>query len=44
MRKFGDKDQVPLDLELEKIVRRIRKGNKERIEFEQKSMENVEGF
>ena len=44
MRKFGDKDQVTLDLELERIVRQIRKDKKERIEFEQKSMTNVEGF
>ena len=44
MRNFGDKDLVPLDLELERIVRRIRKGNKEQTEFEHKSMENVEDF
>ena len=44
MQKFGDKDLVPLDSELERTVRRIRKDKKEQIEFEQKSMANDEGF
>ena len=44
MRKFGDKDLVPLDSELEMTLRRIRKGKKERIEFEQQLVETVEGF
>ena len=44
MQKFGDKDLVTLDLELERIVRQIRNDKKERIEFEQKSTMNVEGF
>ena len=44
MRKFGDNDLVPLDPELERTVRRIRKVKKERFEFEHKSMENVEGL
>ena len=44
MQKFGDKDLVPLDSKLERIVRQIRKGKKEQTEFENKSMENMEGF
>ena len=44
MRKFDNKDLVHLDPELEITVRRIRKGKKERTEFEHKSMENVESY
>ena len=44
MQKFGDKDLVSLDSKLERIVRQIRKGKKEKTEFEHKSMENMEGF
>ena len=44
MRKFSEKNLVPLDLELERTLRRIRKGKEEQVEDEQKSMENVEGF
>ena len=45
MRKFGNKDLVPLDPKLERTVRRIRKEKKkEQTEFEHKSMANVEGF
>ena len=44
MRKFGDKNLVLLDLELEMTLRGIRKGKEEQIEVEQKKMENVEGF
>ena len=44
MRKFGDTDLVPLDLESEQTVRQIKKGKKEQTEVEQKSMVNVKGF
>ena len=42
MRKFGDKDLVPLNPKLERTLIRIRKGKKEQSEFEQQSMGNVE--
>ena len=42
MQKFGDKDLAPLDLDLERTLRQIRKGKKERTEFEHKSMKNFE--
>ena len=44
MRKFGDKNLVPLDLELEKALRRIRKYKRELTEVKKKSMENSKGF
>ena len=44
MRKFGDKNLVPLDSELERTLRRLCKGKKECIGIEQQSMENVQGF
>ena len=44
MRKFGAKNLVPLDLELERTLRQIRKGKEEQAEIEHKSMEIVEGF
>ena len=43
MQKCRDNDLAPLDPKLERTLRRIRKGKKERPEFEQKSMENIEG-
>ena len=43
MQKFGDKDLVPLDPELERTLRQIRKDKMEEMEFEHKSMANVEG-
>ena len=39
--KFGDTNLVSLDLELERTLRRLRKGKKEHIEIEKQSMENV---
>ena len=43
MRKCRNKDLAPLDSELERTLIQIRKVKKERTEFEQKSIENVEG-
>ena len=44
MRNFSVENLVPLDLELEKTLRKISKGKKEAIEFGDKSMDNLEGF
>ena len=44
MQKFIVENLVPLDLELEKKLRKIIKEKKEAIEFEGNSMENLEGF
>ena len=37
-------DLIPLDREIEKTLKRIRKGKKEAIEMEQQPLEHMEGF
>ena len=44
MRKFGDKNLVPLDLELEKALRRIRKYKRELAEVKKKINGEFKGF
>ena len=44
MQKFGGENLVPLNLELERTLRKIRKDKKEAIEFGDKSMNNLDRF
>ena len=44
MRRLGVEDLIPLDREIEKTLKRIRKGKREAIEMEQQPLEHMEGF
>ena len=44
MRRLGAKNVIPLDLEIEETLRKIRKDKRATTQTEQKPMDNMNGF